>query len=132
MKKKNIFAKYMLPVVLLGVFMLVIYGAYTPPQKAEIQRIVCIKFKQGTTPAEVEKHMKEFAGLRRDVYDVVGYSAGKVLSTDNANYDVVHYLTFRNTAGIAAYEKNPDRLAFVAANKGHWENVWEIDSGIEK
>lgn len=132
MRQKNMFAKYMLPVVLLGVFMLVIYGAYTPPQQVKLQRIVCVKFKADATPADVEKHLHEFAGLRRQISDVVGYSAGRVLENENGDFDVVHYLTFRDQAGIKSYDESPERKAFIAANKDHWANVLEINSGIEK
>ncbi|HEV7347185.1 Dabb family protein [Telluribacter sp.] len=124
----------MLPVFVMGLFMLIIYGAYTPHQKAEMQRIVCVKFKAGTSQADVDKHLREFASLRRDIPDIVGYSAGRVLTNTDSNgeFDVVHYLTFRNGDGIEAYNRHPKRAAFVDSNKALWENILEVNSEIQK
>ncbi len=124
----------MLPVFVFGVFMLVIYGAYTPHQKAEVQRIVCIKFKAGTPVAEIEKHMAEFANLRRQIPAIVGYTGGKVLEQQNTNqdFDAIHYLTFRNEEGIETYNSHPKYTEFVANNEANWDKVLELSSGIEK
>ncbi len=124
----------MLPVFVLGVFMLIIYGAYTPHQKAEIQRVVCVKFKADATQADIDQHLREFASLRREIPDIVGYSAGRVLANESTNgeFDVVHYITFRNEEGIASFTKHPKRLEFVASNKAHWDNILEVNSDIQK
>ncbi|WP_247234900.1 Dabb family protein [Telluribacter sp. SYSU D00476] len=124
----------MVPVFVLGVFMLIIYGAYTPHQKAGMQRVVCVKFKADATQADIDKHLREFAGLRREIPDIVGYSAGRVLDNEGTSgeFDVVHYITFRNEEGIASFTSHPKRQAFVASNKAHWENVLEVNSDIEK
>jgi hypothetical protein len=114
--------------------MLVIYGAYVPHKPAEIQRVVCIKFKPGTTTEEVEKHLRDFALMKNAVKDVVAYSAGHVQKAEGAEneFDVIHYLTFRTKEGAQQYAANADRKQFVQANEGHWANVLEMNSNIEK
>jgi hypothetical protein len=133
-RPKNKFFGYMLPVFVMGLFMLIIYGAYTPHQKAEMQRIVCVKFKAGTTQADVDKHLREFASLRREIPDIVGYSAGRVLSNSESTgeFDVVHYLTFRNEDGIASYNSHPSHAAFVTSNQAQWAHILEVNSEIQK
>ena len=134
MRTKNKTLGYLLPVFLLSIFMLIIYGAYVPHKPAETQRVVCIKFKPGTTPEEIEKHMRDFATLKNNVNDVVAYSAGRVQNNDGTanEYDVVHYLTFRTNEAAKQYASNADRNAFVKSNESHWDKVLEMNSSIDK
>ncbi len=134
MKPKNKTLGYLLPVFILAIFMLVIYGAYTPHQVAGMQRVVCIKFKANTPAAEIDKHMREFANLRRQIPAIVGYTGGKVLTNTSAteDFDVIHYLTFRNEEGIAEYNKHPMHEEFVNNNSPYWDKVLELNSEIEK
>ena len=134
MRTKNKTLGYLLPVFLLSIFMLIIYGAYVPHKPAETQRVVCIKFKAGTTTEEIEKHMRDFAVLKNNVSDVVAYSAGRVQNTEGSEneYDVVHYLTFRTDEAAKKYAANADRTAFVKSNESHWDKVLEMNSNIEK
>lgn len=134
MKTRNKTLGYLVPVFALCVFMLVIYGAYVPHKPAEIQRVVCIKFKPGTTAQEVEKHLRDFASMKNAVKDVVAYSAGHVQKSGSSQeeFDVIHYLTFRTNESAQEYTANADRLEFVKANEGHWDKVLEMNSNIEK
>jgi hypothetical protein len=47
--------------------MLVIYGAYVPHKPAETQRVICIKFKPGTSKEDIEKHFRDFASMKSAV-----------------------------------------------------------------
>jgi len=134
MRTKNKTIGYLIPVFALCVFMLVIYGAYVPHKPAETQRVICIKFKPGTSSEDIEKHFRDFASMKNAVKDVVAYSAGHVQKTsdDQNQFDVIHYLTFRTDESAQKYVANADRKAFVKANEGHWENVLEMNSNIEK
>ena len=134
MKPKNKTIGYLVPVFALCVFMLVIYGAYVPHKAAETQRVVCIKFKPGTTPEDIEKHMRDFAALKNNVKDVVAYSAGRVEKNTETEgqFDVVHYLTFRTKEGAQQYVANADRKAFIKGNEANWDEVLELNSSIEK
>ena len=114
--------------------MLVIYGAYVPHKPAETQRVVCIKFKPGTSSEVIEKHFRDFASMKNHVKDVVAYSAGHVQKAEGTNnqFDVVHYLTFRTDESAQAYGNNIDRKEFVDKNQSNWDNVLEMNSNIEK
>ncbi|WP_428660949.1 Dabb family protein [Runella sp.] len=132
MDKKKFFG-YIKPIFGLCVFMLIIYGAYTPSQKAEIQKIVCIKFKSGTSAANIEHHMNEFAQLRREIPQMVAYSGGKTLSvTGKPEYDAMHYLTFRTEDDITTFQNHPKYQEFVKNNEAIWEKELVIDANIQK
>ena len=134
MRTKNKTLGYLVPVFALCVFMLIIYGAYVPHKPAESQRIVCIKFKAGTTPEEMEKHMRDFANMKKAVKDLTAYSAGHVQKSENGSneFDVIHYLTFRTHEGAEQYALNADRKEFVKNNQANWDKVLEVNSNIEK
>lgn len=132
MDKKKVIG-YMKPVFGLCVFMLIIYGAYTPSQNAEIQKIVCIKFKAGTPTTEVERHMNEFAQLRREIPQMVAYSGGKTLSVaGKSDYDAMHYLTFRTKDDITTFQNHPKYKAFVKNNQAIWDKELVVDASILK
>jgi hypothetical protein len=134
MRPKNKTIGYLIPVFFMCVFMLVIYGAYVPHKQAEIQRVVCIKFKPGTSAEMVEKHLRDFATMKNSVKELVAYSAGHVQKTDKeaTQFDVIHYLTFRTTESALQYAKNADREEFVKNNEAKWDDVLEMNSNIEK
>lgn len=134
MRPKNKTIGYLIPVFFLCVFMLVIYGAYVPHKQAEIQRVVCIKFKPGTSAEMVEKHLRDFASMKNNVKELVAYSAGHVQKTEGTadQFDVVHYLTFRTNESAQQYALNADREEFVKNNEAKWANVLEMNSHIEK
>jgi len=132
MNKKKFFG-YIKPVFGLCVFMLIIYGAYTPSQNAEIQKIVCIKFKAGASAADIERHMNEFAHLRREIPQMVAYSGGKTLSVaGKSEYDAMHYLTFRTKDDIMTFQNHPKYQEFVKNNQATWEKELVIDANILK
>ncbi len=134
MRPKNKTIGYLIPVFFLCVFMLVIYGAYVPHKQAEIQRVVCIKFKPGTSAEMIEKHLRDFASMKNNVKELVAYSAGHVQKTEGTadQFDVVHYLTFRTNESAQQYALNADREEFVKNNEAKWANVLEMNSHIEK
>lgn len=134
MRPKNKTIGYLVPVFFMCVFMLIIYGAYVPHKQAEIQRVVCIKFKPGTSPEMVEKHLRDFAAMKNNVKELVAYSAGHVQKAEGTSnqFDVVHYLTFRTNESAQQYALNADREEFVKNNEAKWEQVLEMNSNIEK
>ncbi len=134
MRPKNKTIGYLIPVFCMCIFMLIIYGAYVPHKQAEIQRVVCIKFKPGTSAEMVEKHLRDFAAMKNNVKELVAYSAGHVQKSEgtSAQFDVVHYLTFRTTESAQQYALNADREEFVKNNEAKWDKVLEMNSNIEK
>ena len=102
--------------------------------KAGIQRIVCFKFKAGTSPEAIEKHMKGFAGLKKGIPQILSYSAGKTVVADGQGmpeYDVMHYTTYENEQAVLIYNKHAVHQQFVAENKAIWEKVLVINSKLK-
>lgn len=133
--QKKSLLRYLLPAIALGVFafLMVAYGsAYTPP-KAQKQRIVCFKFKQGTSEEAIKQHLLEFQELKREIPEIVSYSAGNTLSEKgkNAEYDVLHYLTFRTDSEMDKFRESAQYHAFEKSNSANWEKVLVINSEIK-
>ncbi len=98
-----------------------------------IQRIVCFKFKAGTTPEAIEQHMRGFAHLKDSIPYILSYSAGSTVKgdlTEKPEYDVMHYCTFRNEEEIRLYSVHPVHQRFIQQNKSIWEKVLVINSRV--
>ncbi len=124
---------YALIVGLFCILGLLIYGAYSPARKAQKQQIFCFSFTNGVNPQAVDKHMRDFAALRHDIPQVVGYTAGKtfLVGTADAEYDVMHYLTFQNEADMKTFEQNPAYKKFVNENKVSWDKTLVVNAEIQ-
>lgn len=99
-----------------------------------IQRIVCFKFKPGTSEEAIRQHMADFAAIQPAVEQVREYHAGRTQpGDDNAApaFDVMHYLTFASMDDIEIYRPHPAHQRFIERNKGIWENVLVLNSEIE-
>lgn len=105
----------------------------TLPVEAHIQRIVCFKFKAGTTPEAIEQHMRGFAGLKDSISYILSYQAGPTVSGDlsqKGEYDVMHHCTYRNEEEIKLYSVHPVHQRFIEQNKAIWEKVLVINSRL--
>jgi hypothetical protein len=103
------------------------------PAEANIQRIVCFKFKAGTTPEAIQQHMRGFAGLKDSISYILSYHAGPTVSADlnqKGEYDVMHYCTYRNEEEIKLYSVHPVHQRFIKQNKAIWEKVLVINSRV--
>lgn len=101
--------------------------------EANIQRIVCFKFKAGTTPEDIDKHMRGFAGLKDSISYILSYNAGPTVLADlneKGEYDVMHYTTYRNEEEIKQYAVHPVHKRFIENNKAIWEKVLVINSKV--
>ncbi|MDB5242734.1 MAG: Stress responsive alpha-beta barrel protein [Spirosoma sp.] len=103
------------------------------PQEATIQRIVCFKFKPGTTPLAIQQHMQGFASLKDSIPYILSYQAGATVLADLSQppeYDVMHYCTYRNEEEIKRYSIHPVHQRFITQNKKIWEKVLVINSRL--
>lgn len=133
--QKKSLLRYSMPAMAFGMFafLMVAYGsAYTPP-KAQKQRIVCFKFKKGTSEEKIKQHMADFQDLKRELPEIAGYSAGKTFSEENtkAEYDVMHYLTFRTDADVDKFRESSQYKSFEKENGANWEKTLVINSDIK-
>lgn len=107
--------------------------AASSPTEAHIQRIVCFKFKPGTSPQAIGQHMRGFAGLKDSIAYILSYQAGPTVGgdlTEKPEYDVMHYCTYRNEEEIRLYAVHPVHLRFIRQNKAIWEKVLVINSRV--
>jgi hypothetical protein len=103
------------------------------PAEANIQRIVCFKFKAGTTPEAIAQHMRGFAGLKDSISYILSYQAGPTVKADlndKGEYDVMHYCTYRSEEEIKLYAVHPVHKRFIERNKAIWEKVLVINSQV--
>ncbi|HUP12224.1 MAG TPA: Dabb family protein [Niastella sp.] len=103
------------------------------PADSLIQRIVCFKFKAGTSPEAIQKHMRGFANLKDSISYILSYQAGPTVKgdlTEKPEYDVMHYCTYRNEEEIKLYSVHPVHLRFIEQNKSIWEKVLVINSRV--
>jgi hypothetical protein len=124
---------YALIVGLFCILGLLIYGAYSPARKAQKQQIFCFSFTDHVNPKAVDKHMRDFAALRHEIPQVVGYTAGKtfLVGATESEYDVMHYLTFQNEADMKSFEQSAAYKTFVSENKGSWDKTLVVNAEIQ-
>lgn len=130
-----------LVIVLLSAFKEKVYistlsqGSASPgfPDDSIIQRIVCFKFKEGTTKEAIEQHMRGFNHLKDSISYILSYRAGFTVKGDlveKPEYDVMHYSTYRNEEEIRLYSIHPVHQRFIQQNKTIWEKVVVINSRV--
>ncbi len=96
------------------------------------QRIVCFKFREDATEADIQQHMDLFDRLKEHIEVIQSYSAGQVISGDSGeNYDSVHYLTFKTLDDIDHYVSHSAHQHFVRVNKHLWTQVLVLNAPIE-
>ena len=129
--------KAVIPVVLIVVATFVMSFSLFKDDKAkpQFQRIVCFKFKAGTSAEAKAKHVADFAAFVKAVPQVLSYRAGKTVkgeSKTDPEFDVMHYVTFEKEADILVYDANPAHKKFIDANRPSWDKVILINGAIEK
>jgi hypothetical protein len=122
--------------IIVGLFCilgLLIYGAYSPARKAQKQQIFCFSFVKDVKTQAVEKHMRDFAALKHEIPQVVGYTAGKTILGETASpeYDAMHYLTFQSEADMNVFLKSPAYKKFVSDNKANWAKTLVVNAEIQ-
>ena len=103
------------------------------PAEANIQRIVCFKFKAGTSPEAIRQHMRGFAGLKDSISYILSYQAGPTVNADltgKQEYDVMHYCTYRNEEEVKLYAVHPVHQRFIKQHKAIWDKVLVINSRV--
>ncbi|NDJ77285.1 MAG: Dabb family protein [Chloroflexi bacterium] len=98
------------------------------------QRIVCFKFKAGTSPEVVQAHMADFRQLQDAMPYIVSYSGGLAISGDQGappGYDSLHYLTFSTLDDIDRYFAHDAHQRFITAHKDIWADVLVLNAEID-
>jgi hypothetical protein len=80
----------------------------------KIQRIVCFKFIAGVSKAAVDQHMKDFAGMKADIPQIIECRGGLTIPGDPNTPPDQH----------AAHQ------AFIQNNKQSWQKVLVLNAEI--
>ncbi|HEY9077763.1 MAG TPA: Dabb family protein [Anaerolineaceae bacterium] len=99
-----------------------------------VQRLVCFKFKPGTSQEDIAKHMADFAALKNLIPQIQTYQAGLVYSEPGKpepEFDSLHTLTFMSRQDIEQYFLHPAHQAFAAANRHNWERVLVLNAEVD-
>jgi hypothetical protein len=99
----------------------------------KIQRIVCFKFIAGVSKAAVDQHMKDFAGMKADIPQIIECRGGLTIPGDPntpPEFDSLHYMTFASMADIEIYNQHAAHQAFIQNNKQSWQKVLVLNAEI--
>ena len=95
----------------------------------KIRHVVCFKFKEDATEAQIKKVEKAFAGLKKKIPEIKGLEWGVNNSPEGLNKGFTHcfIVTFADEKGRAIYLPHPDHKAFVVILKPILEDAFVID-----
>ena len=86
------------------------------PNTAGLYRhVVVFKFKETTTPAQIEQINTDFASLQDAIPEIIAFERGNNVSPEGLDQGFTHvYLvTFKDKAGLDIYLPHPAHKAFV-------------------
>ena len=79
------------------------------------RHVVVFKFKETTTPAQIEQINKDFAALQDAIPEIIAFERGNNVSPEGLDQGFTHvYLvTFKDKVGLDVYLPHPAHKAFV-------------------
>lgn len=98
-----------------------------------IQRVVCFKFKPGTSAEAIQQHLQGLAALKDSIPAILSYQAGPTIQgelKEKPEYHIMHYFTFRSEADIKAYYDHPAHVRFAQKNSKNWEKFFVVNSRL--
>ena len=95
----------------------------------KIRHVVCFKFKEDATDAQIRKVEKAFAGLKKKIPEIKGLEWGVNNSPEGLNKGFTHcfIVSFADEKGREIYLPHPDHKAFVEILKPILDDVFVID-----
>jgi hypothetical protein len=87
-------------------------------------RVVCFRFKPGTSEERIEAHLAHFAALAKAIPVIRSCMGGRVISGEKGalpEYHSAHAVTFDRAQDVDAYFDHPAHLDFIARHKDIWE-----------
>ena len=90
---------------LIAITMTALVSAASAIAAGEFRHVVFFKFKDGTTPEQVQEIEKAFAELPKKIDTIVSYEWGTSESVEKLNDGFTHcfLVTFKDKAGLEAY-----------------------------
>jgi len=125
--------KLILLVVLFPTLLLADHHKEKPIAKKEMtapfRHVVCFKFKDDATPAQIKKIETEFVALKKKIKTIVALEWGTNVSPEDRAKGFTHcfIVTFKDRAGLDVYLPHEDHQAFVAILKPILDDVFVFD-----
>ena len=100
--------------------------------KPRLRHIVCFKFKEDASEAQVNKVVRAFKALKNKIPGIVAFETGTNNSPEGLNKDFTHcfIVTFESEAAREAYLPHPEHMKFVEILKPVMDDVFVIDYWI--
>ena len=104
-------------------------SAVADDHKGQFRHVVCFKFKDGTSEAEVEAIAKAFAELEDKIDTIVDFEWGTSDNIEPLNDGFTHcfIVTFEDKKGLEVYLPHEAHLEFVALLKPKLDKVFVFD-----
>lgn len=99
----------------------------------QLRHVVLYKFKADITPQQIQEVVDAFSALPSKINTITGFERGTNVSEENKSEGFTHcfVVTFRDTAGRAAYLKHPAHDEYVKVVKDRREKVIVFDYWAE-
>lgn len=99
-----------------------------------LRHVVLLKFKDGSSTADIKKVEDAFRQLPSKIKEVKGFEWGTNNSPENINQGFTHcfFVTFESEKDRAVYLPHPAHKAFVDVLTPHLDKVLVIDYWAEK
>lgn len=132
---RNIAAATAALLVLTGIYLTTaVDGAPADAKSGKVLRhVVLFKFKDGTSPGQVQEVVDAFRSLKDKVEGIVDFEFGTDVSTENKAQGFTHcfFVTFRDEKGRDAYLPHPAHKAFGALVGPRLDKVLVVDYWTE-
>ncbi|MDF1756388.1 MAG: Dabb family protein [Verrucomicrobiales bacterium] len=93
------------------------------------RHVVCFKFKDGTSEAEVAEIEQAFAALKDKIDTIIDFEWGPSENIEPLNDGFTHcfLVSFKDKAGLEVYLPHPDHKKFVDLLKPKLDKVFVFD-----
>jgi hypothetical protein len=99
----------------------------------QLRHVVLFKFKEGTTPAQIDEVVAAFRALKSKIDVIQDFEYGTDVSTENKADGFTHcfFVTFRDEKGRDAYLPHPAHKEFGALVRPRLDKVLVVDYWVQ-
>ena len=103
--------------------------AAEPPAARTLRHVVLFKFKETSTPADIDRIVAAFRGLPAKIAEIKGFEWGTDVSPEGKQQGLTHcfLVTFATAADRDAYLPHPAHKEFVSIVGPHVDKVCVVD-----
>jgi lysophospholipase L1-like esterase len=109
--------------------MLIALGAETPHTEKMLRHVVLFRFKEGTSPEDIQKVEEAFAALPGQIPQIADFEWGTDVSVENLADGFTHcfFVSFRSEEDRATYLPHPAHQKFIEIVKPHLDKPFVVD-----